>query len=66
MSQIIPLMGKSYVHTKTGIVYRVVLAYCRIEGTDTEAVAYKREDVHPSVVWIIPYDQFADGRFQPT
>jgi len=61
----IPLTGQLYRHKKTGNVYRVVLADCRIEATNTEAVAYQRDDDHASVVWVRPYTEFTDGRFEP-
>jgi len=60
-----PLTGKLYRHVKTGHVYRVVIADCRIESTDTEAVAYQRADIPGGVVWVRPYHQFVDGRFEP-
>jgi len=61
---VIPLTGKCYRHKKTGNVYRVVLADCRIEATNTEAVAYQRADMAAGIVWVRPYEEFADGRFE--
>ena len=62
---IIPLTGQLYRHKKTGNIYRVVLADCRIEATNTEAVAYQRAHDRMSVVWVRPYVEFSDGRFEP-
>ena len=62
--QIMPLRGQAYRHKKTGNVYRVVLADCRIEATNTEAVAYRRADDPHAGVWIRPRSEFCDGRFE--
>ncbi len=60
----IPLTGQHYRHKKTGNVYVVLLADCRIEATNTEAVAYRRVEDSAAPVWIRPYTEFADGRFE--
>ena len=59
-----PLTGQLYRHLKTGHTYVVVLADCRIEATNAEAVAYRREDNPGGVVWVRPYTEFCDGRFE--
>ena len=61
----IPLQGQTYRHKKTGHVYIVLLADCRIEATNTEAIAYRRADDRYAVVWVRPYTEFVDGRFEP-
>jgi hypothetical protein len=65
-----PLTGQLYRHKKTGNIYKVILADCRIEATNTEAVAYQRVlfgmDRHEltTVVWVRPFSEFVDGRFE--
>jgi len=62
---VIPLTGKCYRHKKSGNIYRVVFADCRIEATNTEAVAYRRVGVNfATPVWVRPYEEFVDGRFE--
>ena len=65
MTDVMPLTGQLYRHKKTGHVYRVLLAHCRIEATNTEAVAYQSSEQKFATVWIRPYDEFCDGRFEP-
>lgn len=62
--QIMPLTGQAYRHKTTGNIYRVILADCRIEATNAEAVAYRRADDPHAPVWVRPYDEFCDGRFE--
>jgi len=60
----IPLTGMCYRHKKTGNVYRVVLADCRIESTNSEAVAYRLASAEDAPIWVRPYEEFTDGRFE--
>lgn len=58
--------GRTFLHAKTGRVYRVVML-CWIEATKAEAVAFERIDdiSHHPRVWVLPLAEFCDGRFRP-
>ena len=50
-----------YRHKKTGGIY-VVVTLGKLEGRGTEMVVYLA--LSDSTVWIRPFDEFADGRFE--
>lgn len=54
--------GKLYRHKKTGGFYHVVLEDAIIEATMERAVIYRA--LSDNKVWVRPYSEFADGRFE--
>lgn len=56
--------GWRYRHKKTGGTYKVLLAdNVRCEWDLTPAIVYQSE--HDGSIWIRPYSEFHDGRFEP-
>ena len=54
------IIGKNFVHLKTGRVYQVVnLAYCE---SDLEVVVIYHDE--SMVQWVRPLSEFMDGRFK--
>lgn len=58
--------GRTFLHLKTGHVYRVVTT-ATIEATMKDAVVYVRVDDLGCVPrnWVRPMAEFCDGRFAP-
>lgn len=50
-------------HVKTQGLYRVLNELAFIEATQEQAVVY--QSLADGKVWVRPYDEFHDGRFQP-
>lgn len=56
------MTDRIYRHKKTGGLYRVVFSEAVIEATLETAVVYRSVDDGP--VWVRPYAEFFDGRFE--
>lgn len=56
-------IGKSYLHVKSGRVYKVI-ELGKIEATLDDVVIYKSADEPNAHCWVRPYAEFAE-RFQP-
>lgn len=56
------LAGNLYRHLKTGRHYRVEMDSARMEATGERAVVYR--GLADNQVWVRPYDEFVDGRFE--
>lgn len=54
-------LNGTFRHVKTGGLYHIALL-CRIEATNTPAVAYVSHK--DGTVWVRPQDEFLDGRFE--
>lgn len=57
------MTDRIYRHKKTGGLYQIVFSEAVIEATLETAVVYRSVD--EGRVWVRPYAEFFDGRFEP-